>query len=78
MKIRWTRWTLVIVATLFTLGLSAGLAPASPEQPKLPVFAERPLPLEWNGARPDPEIARMFRRGAAVRPHLDDMFRRRR
>jgi len=77
MKIRYSFLALAIVAALGIVAFGAGFAPAAIEKPEPPVFAERPLPLEWNGARPDPDVNRMFRRGAAQRPHLDDMFRRR-
>jgi hypothetical protein len=77
MKVRFTLLALAIVATLGVVALGAGFAPAAIDAPEPPVFERRPLPLEWNGVRPDPDVDRMFRRGAPQRPHLDDMFRKR-
>jgi hypothetical protein len=77
MRIRLPLLVLGSVAMFGIVALGASFAPAAIDGPEPPVFAPRPLPLEWNGVRPDPDVDRMFRRGAAKRPHIDDMFRRR-
>ncbi len=77
MKTRTISWMLGIAATAAIVFLAAGFAPAGQEQPKVPVFAKRQLPLEWNGASAKPNYDHMFRRGHARQATLDHMFRKR-
>lgn len=73
-------WTSLLLTVFLAIGATlviTTLAPAAANEPEPKVFPHRPLPVEWNGARPALDVDHMFPRHARQeRDWVNETFRR--